>query len=390
MLKKGFRNLWLDAFFCTIFSIVVSAILYFIIINTEILNPFTAAFKDFSFTDVYYSKLFQKSAGINDVIVINIKQSDRLTIARAIDKVAKQNPKAIGLDVLFREQKHPYIDSILKNTLQNYNNIVTSYFYENDSIIKNHHYFSNNHEKLGFINVNLEDQDGVIREFVGVKKSPKTAYSFATQIALTAGSIKNDEILKKLEEQLPINYIGDKSSFLTYDIEEIIENKPIPALKNAIVLFGYVGTPTDNPFDIEDKHFTPLNSKIAGRSLPDMHGIYIHANIIKMLSEDNFVKKIPNPISYFIAFLCCFFATFFGLKIFKRSSLLFDLIIKIVQLIVSIVLVYIALLLLKFHIYIYITPILVLTLFGLEMIVFYVHLLPYLKKQFKWESHLLN
>ncbi|WP_339660339.1 CHASE2 domain-containing protein [uncultured Polaribacter sp.] len=390
MFKKGFGKIGLDAFFCTIFSIVVSSILYFIIINTEILNPFTAAFKDFSFTDVYYSKLFQKSKGINDVIVINIKQSDRLTIAQAIDKVAKQNPKAIGLDILFREQKHPYIDSILKNTLQNTKNIVTAYFFENDSIIKNHDYFSNDNEQLGYINVNLEEQDGVIRDFIGVKKSSKTAYSFATQLALTAGSIKNDELLKKLEDQLPINYIGDKSSFLTYDIEEILENKPIPALKNAIVLFGYVGTPTDNKFDIEDKHFTPLNAKIAGRALPDMYGIYIHANIVKMLTEDNFVKKIPNPITYFLAFLCCYFAIFFGLKIFKRSSLLFDLVIKIVQLLVSIILVYLALILLKFNIYIYITPILVLTLFGLEMIVFYVHLLSYLKKQFKWESHLLD
>ena len=121
-----------------------------------------------------------------------------------------------------------------------------------------------------------------------------------------------------------------------------------------------------------------------------MYGIYIHANIVKMLTEDNFVKKIPNPITYFLAFLCCYFAIFFGLKIFKRSSLLFDLVIKIVQLLVSIILVYLALILFKFNIYIYITPILVLTLFGLEMIVFYVHLLSYLKKQFKWESHLLD
>ncbi|AFU68184.1 CHASE2 superfamily protein [Psychroflexus torquis ATCC 700755] len=390
MPKKGIGKIWLDALYCTIFSIIVSGILYFILINATVLNPFTKAFKDFSFTDVYYSKLFHEPKGVNDIIIINIKQSDRLTIALAIDKVSKQKPKAIGLDILFKEKKNSYIDSILKRTLQKNRNIITPYFFDKDTIIKNHDYFNNGDEKLGYININLKKQDGVIRDFVGVRKMPNVAYSFSTQIALTSGYIKNENTLKRLEDELPINYIGNENSFLTYDIEEILENKPIPAIKDAIVLFGYLGTPTANIYDVEDKHFTPLNTKIAGRSLPDMYGIVIHANIVKMLTEDNFVKKIPSFITYSIAIACCFLGIFLGLKIFKRSPLLFDLLIKIIQLVVSIVLLYITLLLLKFNIYIYITPILVLTLFGLEMIIFYIHMLTYIKKRFKWESHLLN
>ncbi len=63
------------------------------------------------------------------------------------------------------------------------------------------------------------------------------------------------------------------------------------ALNGKIVLFAYA-TPF-NPMDIEDKKFTPMNEKYAGKSIPDMNGIIVHANIISMVMEDNFIKKVP-------------------------------------------------------------------------------------------------
>ena len=78
------------------------------------------------------------------------------------------------------------------------------------------------------------------------------------------------------------------------------------------------------------------------------------------------------------------------MRLYKRSSLAYDVLIKIIQLVISIVYLYLALKLLKLNVYVFITPILVLTLFGLEMIDFYVYLVDYLKKRFKWDSYLLD
>ena len=381
------KLLWRDSLLCTVLTLVVTGIFLLLFVNLSVLDPFYKAFKDFSFTDIYYSKLFKNETIDKDVIIVNVKQSDRFTIAQAIEKVQEQQPKVVGLDIVFKDLKNPFVDSILKRSFQKHPNIVTSYYLENDSIISNHSYFKGSKDIEGFINMNLSNQDAVIRNFTGIE-NPEL-YSFATQLALEAGKLK-DENLLKLNDQIPINYIGNQDSFLSFDIDELLELESIPAMRNAIVIFGYLGTPTGNKFDIEDKHFTPLNEKFAGRSTPDMFGVLIHANIVKMLSSNTFIKKIPKSLSYLIAIICCFFTIMFGMLLYKRSSFAYDVLIKFIQLIISVVLLYLALLLLKLNIYIFITPILVLTLFGLEMIDFYVYLIDYLKKRFKWQSFLLD
>lgn len=385
MFSRSTKLLLRDSFLCTILTFIVSGILLVIFSNFSLSDPFYKAFKDFSYTDIYYSKLHKPKSIEKDIILVNIKHSDRFVIAQAIEKVQEQHPKVIGLDIIFKDLKNPYVDSILRTSILKKNNIITSFYIDQDAIVRNHNYFNNTTE--GFINMNLSNEGAVIRDFIGVNSSNQN--SFALQLALESGKLHEQKI-SDLNESIPIQYFGNESSFLTFDIDEVLQLERIPAMNNAIVIFGYLGTPTGNKFDIEDKHFTPLNPTFTGRSTPDMFGALIHANIVKMLTENNFITKIPKPIVYIIAFFSCFFIVLIGIKLYKRSSLAYDILIKIIQLILSIVLLYLALLLLKMNIYLFITPILVLTLFGLEMIDFYVYLIDYLKKHYKWESYLLD
>lgn len=389
MFKNRNKTLWKEAFLCTVLTLLISGLFLLIFVNISILDPFNKAFKDFSFTDIYYSKSLYNEAVNKDVILVNVQHHDRLTIANAIEKVERQNPKVIGLDVVFKDRKNTYLDSVLKSTLGRYDNIVTSYFLDSDSIITNNNYFRSSNHVEGYINMNLLNQDAVIRDFVGVHDLENKKYSFATQIAMQSNTF-NSKNLKQLEERLPINYIGGQDAFLSFDIDELMETDSIPAMKGAIVIFGYLGNPIGNPFDIEDKHFTPLNPKFAGRSTPDMFGVLIHANVIKMLISNNFMNKVPKGIIYLLAFVFSFFTILLGMKLYKRSSLVYDVSIKIIQLVISVVLLYLSLLFLKLNIYVFVTPILVLTVFGLEMIDYYIYIAEYLKKHFQWKSYLLD
>ena len=78
------------------------------------------------------------------------------------------------------------------------------------------------------------------------------------------------------------------------------------------------------------------------------------------------------------------------MKIYKRSNLAYDLTLKIIQLVVSIVLLYLALLLLKGNLYVNTAPILILSVLGIEMIDYYVYLISYLNKKYQWQSYLLE
>lgn len=101
------------------------------------------------------------------------------------------------------------------------------------------------------------------------------------------------------------------------------------ALQGKIVLLAYA-TPF-NPLDIEDKKFTPMNEKYAGKSIPDMNGIIVHANIISMVMEDNFIKKVPFWGNLLLAILVCWLHMSFFIHYYLESHIWFHLAAKIAQ-----------------------------------------------------------
>ncbi len=390
MVKRKLSLLYKDAFLCTVFTFIIAAILYSIFVQLSILDPFEKAFKDFHFTDIYYSKQLNKTERNNKIIIINVKHANRFEIAQAINKVSNQKPKVIGLDIIFKEQRNNFMDSVLNKSIKNNANIITSYYWDKDSLVQNHPYFHYDENKTGFINLNLKDQNSVIRNFIGVRNEGIPKYSFATQLSRYAGFINTDYAEKKLNEKLAISYIGNQDSFLSFDIDEIISEDDIPALKDAIVIFGYLCDPKNNVYDIEDKHFTPLNEAYVGRSVPDTFGVVIHANIVHMLTQDKLIRKMPNSLIFILAFVLAFFVILLGMKIYKRSNLAYDLTLKVIQLLISVVLLYLALLCLRNNLNVNVAPILILSVFGIEMIDYYVYLIVYMNKKFGWKCALLD
>ena len=196
---KTDKILFRDAFFCTIMTFIVAGILYFAFVNLSILDPFEKAFKDFKFTDIFYSERINKDQRNNKIVIVNIKHADRFQIAQVIDKIDAQGPSVIGLDIIFEDRKSEFIDSILKSSLASAKSLVTAYFHENDSVVNNHDYFQFNGETKGYINLDLEGQNSVIRNFLGVKGDNNNEYAFATQLALKAGYLKETYAKKELK-----------------------------------------------------------------------------------------------------------------------------------------------------------------------------------------------
>ncbi|WP_460218415.1 CHASE2 domain-containing protein [Psychroserpens sp. MEBiC05023] len=392
MAKLKLNLLHRDALLCTIFTFIIASIFYFAFINLSILDPFEKAFKDFQFTDIYYSNQWYNKKSINNILLVNIKQANRYEIAQAIEKAASNNPKVLGLDIVFEDKKNSNIDGFLKSTLKGKSNIVYSYYIKDSTktYVRNNSFFEIDNKSSGFIHLNLPNQDKTIRDFIGAYNDKDFEVSFATQIALRTNKIDSVSLIEKVTNRIPIKYIGNHDSFSTFDIDAVIASDSIPAFKDAIVLFGYLGPTSNAKYDIQDKHYTPLNSAYVGRSSPDMYGLAIHANILNMLINDSYLKVTPKFTLYLLAFVLCFFVTYLGMKLKLRNDLVFDIVQKSIQLLITVLLLYIALLLLRNNIYTNTTPILILSVLGLEMIGYYTHLMAYLNKKYKWKSPLLN
>ncbi len=394
MSNKGL--LFRDTFLCTLFTSLIALLFYFIVVNISFLNVFSKAFGDFEFTDIYYSRQLGRAETSRNIILVNVGHTDRAEIAKAIEIVSDQNPKVIGLDLIFKDLKSPKEDSLLRKALQKAN-IITTYIAYPDSLIQNHSFFTNFSGKSGFVNILSKEEHLVIRDFEAWKLNHRedTLVSFAVQAALKF----NPDLRKKvfaLRASTPIDYTANiddtnsPGSFMHFDIAEILRRKTIPVMEGAIVIFGYLGSPTNNPNDIEDKHFTPMNPVIAGKSLPDMYGAVIHANIIKTIITDSYLFKVSRFWTRFWAVLSCMTAIFWGLQFSKKRPVAYEATLKIIQFLLSIFILYFALLLLKAGILLTITPVLGFTLLGLEMINFFKSLMQYLKAKYAWKSYLLD
>jgi CHASE2 domain-containing sensor protein len=83
----------------------------------------------------------------------------------------------------------------------------------------------------------------------------------------------------------------------TLDLSDVFKDK--------IVLVGYLGNDEWN-MPMKDKFYTPLNEQYAGRSLPDMYGLVIHANIIAMMLNGDYSFEMPGWITFMIEVLFCY------------------------------------------------------------------------------------
>jgi len=381
--------LWRDAFFCTCLTGTVALFFYLLFVNVSFLDPFEQAFEDFSFNDLYYSEGFYDQVTSKEVVLVNVKQAGRFEIAQALQQVAEAQPSAIGVDLLFRDLKEPYSDSLLREALSHHR-VVAAFYWEDTALVASHPYFRERFAHEGFVNLDQPDGGRVIREFRGVKVNGDTSVSLGVRLARLAGKNAERGALDRLSQSQPIDYRIASQGFLTLDIDDVLQNESLPVLKDAIVIFGYLGTPTGNANDIEDKHFTPMNPSIAGRSTPDMYGVEIHGNVVYMLLHSRFLMGIPNGLVYLTAFFSCLLVVKGGMRLYVRNEFAFDILAKIIQLSLSVILVYFTLLLLKSGIYVRITPVLIWVLLGLEMIGYYEYLVVYLKKRFAWKSYLLD
>ena len=199
---------------------------------------------------------------------------------------------------------------------------------------------------------------------------------------------KNLNIDKKLINSSVINYKGNLEKFLCFSIDEFMLLKDKSIVENKIVLVGYLGTPTGNVFDVEDKHFTPLNEITSGKSIPDMYGLVIHANIIAMILNNSFMFEVGNGWIFFLMFFFSLLASIYFIWLTRRLKISYRTARKAVLFVFAILLVWFTLVLFKKGIVIKSAPIIAVTVFSAGFIKFYKHLVRWMNTKLKFKSYL--
>jgi len=348
-LKVLFRR---DNIMGTLFVFAFIYVVGKIAINIEVFDPFSKAFGDFQYTDLYFSELKEKPAIVTDkIVLVNVGKLGRAMIAEQILEVSRHEPAVIGLPLIFRGRRNEDADSLLRFAIQSTPNLVLAhnliYDEEADEFVgleESDSYFHPIY--AGFDNLSSGDRK-TVRSFNPQLKIGETTYnSFALEIAKRYNRKAADDLLRRGVEEEIINFEGEAHSFIILDEEDLFDPTVDKGfLKGRIVLMGYLGSPLFHSFDIEDKHFTPFNPELAGRSIPDMYGVVVHANILLTIIKGAYINALPDWVVYLMAVIICYLHIAVMIQIMYKIGEWYDALAKVIQLVSSIAIFYIIFLL---------------------------------------------
>lgn len=328
--------------------------------NLTVFDPVKKALADFNFFDLLYSKMGAGQERLDtNVILVNIGHLDRAQIADQIRIIRKHQPKVIGFDGFFSSRRDSTIDAALKEQLSGSNIVMAVYLTGKneldakfDKLEMSDPWFRSGAE--GYVNLGGSNPTrSTVRYF-----SPSESFKGQTLEALSVEVAKryNPTSIPPLKERDDlreiINYIGNKDAFVCFDAMEVFDSMAdLGVIKNKIVLMGYMGESFQAPPDLEDIYFTPMNAELAGRSIPDMYGVVIHANIINMILNRNYINSMPVWLCIVVSFILCYFYVFFITWFNSRKPLLFNVFFPVFLLLLNVLIVYIIFVLYKYFSY---------------------------------------
>lgn len=311
-------------------SIIVTCLIFVFIgflelirLKTHFLDPFNHGIQEYEITDIVYTQLSKPNTLLDTTIrLVHVGNADRADLAFMIDRIAAAGAKVIGLDVMLDGRKDPAADEQLRRSIAQAGNVIlATELYDLDveelkfNALESADSLFAAHASLGYVNF-PSNYTKTIRYFSPEEKvGDSTALAFSMAVLAQYDPQSMQRCLARNNKIEKIHYIGDLNSFAHYPKELVMDTSITTeylseVLKDKIVLMGYIAEKEDeNP--LKDRFYTPLNKNYAGKSIPDMYGVVIHANIINMALEGRYIRELPEWLIWLLAVLFCYANVFF-------------------------------------------------------------------------------
>jgi len=383
-----------DTLFATVAVFVFLIVLGMIPINFYVLNPMKTALKDFDFNDIAYSKLEKGKYDSVDrrIVIVNTEHLDRAEIGFLIEKINTYEPKVIGLDIYFSSPKEeePQKDSILREAFRKTKNLVAVSVgrWDKDSFNIVPNAFDDVLPKRGYANL-IGEEIGTIREYSPFEKVNHQKYpQISSAVVKEFDPVAYRKLEKRHKHQEIINYTKRVEKYQVLSAEQVMtdnfDTNGKVKIKNRIVLLGYVN---DNPNDVEDKKFTPLNSQVAGKAIPDMNGIFVQANIITMVLDGEYIQKMPKWVAWLVAIIIGWIHMSLYIRYYLENHIWFHLVAKLTQVFSVILFAYLGMIIFdKFEVKLEMKYTLYVIALAVDVIYFYEAFVTWLHRKYNYQT----
>ncbi|MBT9146147.1 MAG: hypothetical protein DDT42_02029 [candidate division WS2 bacterium] len=269
--------------------------------------------------------------------------------------LAKGQPKLIALDALLNaSSRNPSSDSLLAKAMSKVPNFILATRLEGYD--EKRQIFTEELlpapvfrtvAQLSYANIISEGEDNLItcRSFAPFSALHNSQNQVLLKESITSkiASIAWPKAYEKLKERNKtaelINFTNSEQSWFVIDVEQALSGQFNISLKDKVILMGYLGGYIGSP-SWEDKFYTPLNPIYAGKASPDMFGLVIHANCLKMIKEANYLNQMPQWLAIILSTLLLMLILRVFWKVQFHYGHLYDIITKLSQLFLAIIIVY--------------------------------------------------
>ena len=279
----------------TILAFVLVSSFALIALKLPFMGPIAEAIKEFEMTDVYCQILQDTNDAdeevSDDITIVDMSELySRRDLAKALVDIEKQNPKVIGVDIVFEGLKEDSVgDEMLTRIALENTNIVFSYKlldYVNDSIGHAdtvHSFFVDESDSIneGYTNMPRNLYGGIKRKLsLGEKVEGRLMPSFIAKVSAMYEGRQVKDVSKKT---ININYIPKR--FRVVEADSISVHPEW--IKDKLVLFGAMK-------DEYDMHYTPLGK---------MAGVELLGYSIETLLQKTEVEEVCGWLMIAISFL---------------------------------------------------------------------------------------
>lgn len=378
------KNIWVQSAAVTVF---VFAMMWAFSGLTDLklfseFDTISKAFSDTELTDFVFAKLRPDPTVDERIVLVNFGELGRREVATMIQIINKYKPRVVATDALY-DCEGGLRDTIncpqLLDTLGNL--MLSEAIKESNRFVMGEKLMqtkllgkTDNNEidslelpdpmfkdfsEQGFVTI---PTDASYQEDVKIARTiipqmlvnGKRELAFSTRVAMSYDSLKTEQYLARNKEEEIINFRGNievlqlrvhdlksddtgTSNFATMfsviDYEDVFsENFDSLFFKDKIVMIGFLGKYLGAP-NWEDKFYTPLNKKIGGRANPDMFGLVVHANIVAMILNQDFIDELAEMQKYIIAFLVCLLTVALFIVVDEKLPTWYDALSVVIQLV---------------------------------------------------------
>ncbi len=344
----------------TILILSFIGLLDFIRLNLHFLDPFNYGLKDYEVTDIVFSQLRDEAVAPGEfkdrIILVDVGEPSRAELARVISRLSDAGARVIGVDIMLEGRKEPRTDSLLQASIREADNVVLATslwnYNEEENLFEEEiacDTFFSNYATMGYANF-VSNESRTVRLF---SPSERTRLGRADAFAVAIAEKMDPKAVRLLQQRdrevERINYIGGENYFAQYDMATVLDSTVdlSAGVKDKAVLLGFIGEHRINE-SLLDRFFTPLNPKYSGRSFPDMYGVFIHANILSMILDRDYIYEVPIWVSRLLAILFTYANVIVIHWVYRRFNEAFHGITRVLQLIEFVALFFLIALLFQF------------------------------------------